>query len=341
MSSGTRTTRIGPARLLAKCAVAVALFLAVAGTTARAQCPGTCNSPNLCNKVKSETVLPPDKVATVYVTLRSSCGGVVTKSCTSSFPIGNALWTKEQKCQALVTAITGNAACTAAGYTITSNTCAADRKFTASDLTCGGSLLSLGISNDPDIFSQAIAGQPIPDYEAELITPGCTDVDSSSGNGNDIENQVTLGGTSNGVPIAPAEPAHVEMIVDLTPNGGIVHTAEVITGPISPTIPVMSAESIASLLAAQLRTQGVPGVECVGRNIRVSQPHPGNPIGVGIGTSDEGIVTDTQVVESDPGAGAIPTLSTWGMILLVSLMGGTAFWILRRRTRSATDTASA
>src|SRR5207247_167827 len=92
----------------------------------------------------------------------------------------------------------------------------------------------------------------------------------------------------------------------------------------------------------QLNAQGVQAGRVNGRVIRIKQPTNGplvgSPIGVGVGTSDKGITTDSQVAPANmlqaPQV-AVPTLSEWGVILLVALMLLTGFWMLWRRSRMA------
>ena len=272
--------------------------------------------------VTSQTVLPPDQPATVYVNLISTCGGAIVKQCHPSFPIAGFL-TMEEKCCALVHAIQNDPQCQAAGYCVSINDCLQNRKFKVMD-SCPGAVLSMGISNNPAVFSQEGPG-PIPDYEEEIITPGCTDPDGIPGNADDIVSEVNFHGPATGQPIAPGEPPHVEM--DVTGGPTAAH-AEVTTFPGEP------ATQVAAQLAQQLNQQGVPAALVRGgRSIQIKQPAgsrlAGGPIGVGVGTSDDGITADSQIGPSF--AEAIPTLSEWGFILAMTLLLGVGAWKLLRR----------
>jgi hypothetical protein len=74
--------------------------------------------------------------------------------------------TLEAKCEAIASVIASS--CTAAGYSLSSDDCASDQSFTASNVLCPGTPFALGISNDPNDFDQTDAG-PLPDGEAETI----------------------------------------------------------------------------------------------------------------------------------------------------------------------------
>ena len=95
-----------------------------------------------------------------------------------------------------------------------------------------------------------------------------------------------------------------------------------------------SSQQVASQLAAQLQAQGVPA-HVRGRTITVKASTPllaGPPLGIGVGTSDTGITTDSRegpanLIQSVP----IPTLSEWGFILAMAVLLGAGAWRLLRK----------
>jgi len=294
----------------------------------------SCTSTNNCNTVTSQTILTPDNAGvTVYANLRSTCHGVDLKGCKAAFVITTAQAASQTaKCQGIVDALnSANSGCASAGYMVTNN-CATNQTFIVTDPVCTGSVLSLGISNNPNIFDQEGQG-PIPDYEEEIITPGCINEYPRAPIDQSIVHQCTFGGTANGVGIEPNETSHVDLHVDLTSVGGSMNDIEVATHP------GMKASEIAAEVTLHVCSLDVIAFN-LGRSIFV-QRNGQKPIGVGCATSDEGITTDSRVGPAStlPGAAglfaaavnAIPTLSEWGIITLVVLMGICGALLIVRR----------
>lgn len=334
--------------------LAFAMYIVAAGgiQNAIAQCPSQCvYDPNLhCNQVTSKTVLAPDtfRAWDVYETVQTTCGPSVVKSCKASFHINandpnfaigdpNA---RINKCKALANAISGSAACTAAGYTIDPNACATTQTFKITD-SCAGGSISLGISNDPNIISQEgddpNKPHPIPDYEAELITPGCKhpDPNSPAPNANDdVQHVLVLAGPASGEALSPIEPAHVELVIASDPNNPT--TIEL------PTRAGESAEGLAGRLGGELARQGIK-FQCVGRTLRLQADFMGTSAAdsLAFGTFDTGIRFSNSsgprsaLPNAATQSSAIPTLSEWGLIILAALLliGGSLL-VLRKRTRA-------
>jgi hypothetical protein len=321
--------------------VCIVFTLLAVGANVYAQCPASCTSANSCNNVSSKTILPPDLGvgATVYETVRTSCACSAVKSCTSSFVVTSGM-TTTTKCTALVNAINNNPACTGIGYSVApaDNNCATTQTFVVRD-TCAGGVLSLGISNNPNVFTQEstsapgilVNQHPLPDYEEEIITPGCRDEDNTAGNCNDNASQVTLGGVATGTSIVTAEAAHVE--ADFKDSAGVIHHAEIATSQ------GMTASQIAENLATQLIGQGVPVRVFNGRAIRVTEPTSGNPTALAIATGDSGINTDARVQTVSllpiPTSTPVPTISTWSVLTLTVAILISSIFLLRRRRRES------
>jgi hypothetical protein len=323
-------------RVLSHGAMAVAVILLFASVNSQAQCPGTCNSANGCNGVSVKVTLKPLKVGTDYVGLVTSCGGATVKQCGLFSFATTVADTTTSKCLKIASALNVTA-CSSIGYTFVGDpnvTCAASQTVTVTD-SCGGGVLEFQTKNEGgDLFSSNTGSSTEVDYENDMIAPSCKDPDNTAGNLNEMTNQATLAGTATGVAIDPNEPAHVEITVDQSSNGGPVVTAEFNTKA------GVSSSDIADNLEEGLSEQGVQGVTVVGgRSIRVAQPATGNPIRVGIATSDTGINFDSRVAPVSrlpfPGAATIPTLSTWSTVLLVGLLLGTGAWLIRRRKQTA------
>ncbi len=214
-----------------------------------------CCQPTGCAGVKVTTVLPPDQCKDdVYVTIRSLCKGKLIKECRAQFDLPGGdptnpilcaeFWTLQDKCRALVRAIRKD--CTPSGYAVEEHCDENPPYFIVRDVTCPGSQVVLGISNDPNIFNQGGQGQPIPDYEAEIIEPLCDDPADPS---DDPVVDIILKGTANGVKIVE-EMASSTVAIVLRKAGGGTERAEV------PTMPGMTAGVIAGLLVDQLHAMG-------------------------------------------------------------------------------------
>jgi BNR repeat protein len=289
--------------------------------------PDCTSAPNTCNSVTVQVVLPPDNNSTDTITLTTSCGGATLQSCTVTLNATSGM-TEKQKCQAMANAISSSTACAAAGYSIAPNPCPEEFppiSFSVTDSTNTTGTLEFSVTNvqGPN-FSSGNVIQP--DYEMDTITPLCL---------SNMMNQVTLIGRAKGLPIAPGEPSHVEMMVDQSPNGGPVVTAELNT------FGGMTVGEIATALVTQLGNQGVTATLVGGRSIRVAQPISGNPIRVGGATSDLGIGIDSRVAPSGrlptpvPIPPSVPTLSQSGVVVMLLLLTGIGFWLIRRQMKRA------
>jgi len=231
------------------------------------------------------------------------------------------------------------AACTSLGYTVNSTNCATTHVVTVTD-SCSAGVVEFQTKNEGgDVFSSDTGSTTEVDYEQDLISPFCKDVDNTPGNFNEMNNQVTLAGVATGTAISAGEPSHVEMTVGLNQDantGGPFFKAEFNTAA------GQKSSDIAEQLEEGLTEQGVQGVTVVGgRAIRVAQPATGSPISVGVASSDTGINFDSRVAPLArlhplfPFNAPIPTLSTWSTLLLVALLLGTGSWLIRRRKRTA------
>jgi hypothetical protein len=253
-----------------------------------------------CNEVNSQTILPPDRsdASTVtFVTVYRKCNApTFFKQCVASFhPLST--WSEANKCHALRDAVMNSPDCQALQFAVKApDNCPfaplGNNSFTVVDNDanpdCANFELSLGISNDPNQFSQTGAGQDIPDYEAELIKPAC----GVEPGGAPLQNQITVGGAATGVAIVSGQPASVQAFVS-TSSG--LKNAKV------QTTAGMPASAVVSQLVQKLQALGVNAAPVTGesgipadvaaRMLRVTQPSQGTPVGVAIQTSDTGLTT--------------------------------------------------
>jgi hypothetical protein len=244
-----------------------------------------------CNKVRSWTIAPPDRAdasSKVFITVKNSCGGLPKKCQPMIQPLSS--WSTADKCNAIANAIATDPQCQANGYVIETNSCTTSSTFVVADPTCPTETLSLGLACDPFIENQTGQGQFICDYEAEIITPGCTNPDGVPGNDDDVVNQVILKGTATAQSIVPGQPPRVRMIFE---RGSQVRSVE------APTSPGMTAAEVTRSLALAIKQlpDPPPCDPFGGRSIRCTQPLQGAPIGVSVQVNVIGITSGTQVAE--------------------------------------------
>src|SRR6266850_288797 len=266
--------------------------LDVLGYSRTGVCPAECNTAG-CNTVKSQTVLPPDtgNAFDVFVNLKTTCGTNVLKSCQATFKRAAGVSTDMvQKCQLLVDAINAQPSCQLAGYTA-SGTCVANQSFTVTDTACTGSVLAIGISNDPAIFNQESdnpGAHPIPDYEGDLLTPSC----ASSGQGRfstDPIHAITLAGPATRIKIVAAEPSSSIELIARPSRGGPDITIEMLTQP------GQTSTDIANGLGQRLANAPCPGiasrVAVAGRTLMIAADFDGDGVAdpVAIATNDTGL----------------------------------------------------
>jgi hypothetical protein len=240
-----------------------------------------------CNpfKVTSQTVIPPDNPFSgpLYFNLQSNCPGL-PRTCGGfvTLPAGT---TATSKCNLLVAGI--NAACGGVGFVASTPDACASASFDVVDSLCNpstppppGSGLMLGLSNDSKLFTQEVANGVLPDYEQDLITPGC--------GGTDSHHLVLIKGNPSGVPFITGSQPSVVFASDLSPFGGFP-----ITFTVAPTTGMSTNGIIATGLTGlnqQFAAAGIP-VSCNvvgGRGIMCDSPS-GEPIPVGVQINDTGL----------------------------------------------------
>ena len=161
-------------------------------------------------------------------------------------------------------------------------TCSVDRKFVVTDPTCTGSVLSIGISNDKSIFNATGAGQPIPDYEAEIFTPGSVSciISGSAVAGGFIpmEFDITLGGEANGIPIEEG-PSHVEFLVQGFGDQRVCSGGENADEPCCPGNPPGVCDGVNGICQAFALADGVARVAIVLAEYMAVQVYDGSWFG--------------------------------------------------------------
>jgi len=332
-------------RALAFAWVAVALML----VTARAA--ATTN----CNQTESHTILPPDRPATVYLTLLEQCGSPQVPSfptCKAMFNVTTPM-TVQSKCEALVTAIRQTQACVSAGFTVLDNCGPAPlglAQFTVTGTACSSTTPNVSIAISNTGFNQGeIPGGTLPDYEAEVLSPVCTTTPGAASQPaapaalQPVVAELVLRGTATGVSFISGQPAAVTAFVDNTNNGGVVTSAVV------PTVAGMTATTIvASLnekLAGAASCTAAAGPTATSSAIICQQPLTGNPVGFGISTSDVGIglgnasapANLVAVAFSGPAVVAAPAPASpmLALLLLLTLLALVGLWLLKRREATA------
>src|SRR5262245_27956666 len=143
------------------------------GAPPRASCHwdlGLCNwvCPGYTGvQVTVQTTGAPQTNATVYVRLSSLCTATGAGAfCNGTFGVSPGM-TVAGKCQEIAKVIAN--ACSAAGYAVTTNDCAATASLTASNLGCPATPFALGLSNDSGVFDQT-EDRPMPDGETDVVT---------------------------------------------------------------------------------------------------------------------------------------------------------------------------
>lgn len=294
-----------------------------------------------CNVVNVETVIPPDNFGqTVYVSLLSTQGAVET-TCMASFPYppSGETDTVQEKCAQLENAVATQ--CSGAQFG-TVDDCMANAKFQVFDVNFLATL-SLGISNDPNMFSQTGDGQAIPDYEGDRIVNSC--------GGPGYGSNGAFGGEATGVKIREENASSgviVFLDVFLTDTVNLPPDPPVLDRELTSIVassPGDSALTLVSAVAADLQDQiandpAIAGLITVGQNgrtleIRTSETglavagvFMSNDTGItssSIGGTVEGLATLTA-----PHA-TTPALGGFGIALCSLLLGGGAWMVLRRR----------
>jgi hypothetical protein len=241
-----------------------------------------------CNSVTSKTILRPDRASTVFVTLNQDDPGTATNPdfvCKFSFntpPPGGLAWTEQRKCEALRDGIMKSAQCAANGFKVSNDSCVGLQSFTVTG-TKASTAVTLGISNTGFDQNQDNKNVPLPNYEMEVITPGC--VTPMAGQGTQPEALLVLKGVASGVSFIAGQPAAIKVTVDQTNNGGALTTAQINTP---------AGTSAATVVSGLNRKLAATGVLCKlvttpFSAIRCAQPTEGSANGFGIATSDLGL----------------------------------------------------
>lgn len=240
-----------------------------------------------CNSTSITAVLFPDRQATVYVNLRTLCGSTVLKSCQVNF-LSPPTLDPRLKCEELVTALS-QGDCLDSGYEVTTNRCdVAPPTFVVTDPDFPQSFVEVGITCDPNVFTQTGQGQPICDYEGDVITPGNVLTGETCVSDDTVVTDVTFRGTATGDPIVTSIPStpHVSVLVGQRDQPPIA--VEILTAPGIPD------RELAQAFGERLRNLGV-SVEPVGdgRTLRLRSEAPGRVVGIGAATDDTGITFAT------------------------------------------------
>jgi hypothetical protein len=315
-----------------------------------------------CNSVTSRTILPPVRInVPVYVTLQEQCGSPIVPQfnrCRVSF-LTTPFMTIQDKCEALVKALTlpdprtPNVPnpCVGQGFTVTDN--CGPAPLGLAQLTIVGNActsttpnVSLGISNDPSIGNQeTTSASPIPDYEAEIITPVCVTTPgpaAPSGAAAPTASQPALAeflfrGAASGTSFVDGAQPAVSIVADSTNIGGGMFTASVNTTA------GMTALTIATTLSQKLQGAGFscsvidnnyPGVRC-------TQPDMINTIGftahtteatIGIGNGAAPVSLIDTVFTGKAGlTAAVPAVSGGAFAALAVFLAAVGLWILRKQ----------
>ena len=238
-----------------------------------------------CNSTSITSVLFPDTQATIYVNLRTICGSGVLNSCQVNFLSPPTLDPK-LKCEELVEALS-QGDCLAAGYEVSANLCTiSPPALVVTDPDFPQSLVEVGITCDPNVFTQTGQGQPICDYEGDVITPGDKATGAACISDGSVAVDVTIRGTATGEEIVTTIPStpHFSVLLELQRDQPPINL-QVLTGN------GMSDQEIVQLAAEQILGLGVR-VEVLndGKTLRLSREEPGAPpIGIGAATNDVGI----------------------------------------------------
>jgi hypothetical protein len=351
MSKSTRSTR-KPIRSFATAATLLfSLFLTVLLSA------GTAGAATNCNQVQSQTILPPDRAGmTTYVTLQEQCGTPVVPQffkCKAHFTITPGM-TVQDKCQALVDAITNKVndplnQCPQHGFSIAANNCGlaplglAQFTLTGGNCTSATPNVSLAISNDPSIGNQESAtGRPLPDYEAELITPVCVTTPGPAAPApppTPAMAEFLFRGPASGASfIAGVQPA-VSIVADASNVGGALTTATVATTPGMTTSTIaagLTQQLVAAGLNCTLATAPFDGVVC-------TQPDMVNTISFAAHTTDATVGIGNAAASaallptafSGTAGTPVPAMPSWSMWLTVAvLLAGS--WVAMRRQRRDT-----
>jgi len=300
-----------PHPVIGSCAALVALLLIAGVAPALAQ--DGCTNVG-CNSTTITSVLFPDTSATIYVNLRTLCGDQILNSCQVNFPSPPTL-DPMLKCEELVKALS-QGDCLSAGYEVSANLCGiAPPALVVTDPDAPQALVEVGITCDPNVFSQTGQGQPICDYEGDVITPGDKATGALCNSDGQLATDVTVRGTATGSPIVTTIPStpHFAILVDLRGDQPPVNV-QILTAP------GMSDERIAQLAAEQIRALGV-SVESLngGKTLRLSGDAAGFSVGAGAATNDLGLTFATVGGQADmlpdefppPFASLGECISTW------------------------------
>lgn len=311
-----------------------------------------------CAEASSQTIARPQGAtpdSIVKISLQQTCGSnLVPTKCSGTF-VPTSDMSIQAKCEALANAVRLSAQCAHpidgvdAGFTISADNCGA-APTGAAVFTVKGPCpaansfqsLSLGIANNPNAFSEETdGGAPLPDYEAEIITPGCTGAALPPGGAAAaalapaaaptlLTSEFALSGTAMGIPIVSGVTPMISAFVDRSANGGQITEFDV------PTTPGMSVQTIVTQLNQKLQANGV---SCSLKNTSLgvpfavicSQPTSGKPFGFGILTSDIGVGWGNMAI-APPIVPPTPALPAWALLLLACGLGGAGcLWILRSR----------
>lgn len=294
-----------------------------------------------CNVVNVETVIPPDNFGhSVYISLVSEEGSVTT-SCKASFPYpaSGETDTIEEKCAELEDAVATQ--CGPQYGTV--DDCAANATFQAFDVNFLATL-SLGISNDPTIFSQTGNGQAIPDYEGDRITNSC--------GGEGFGSMGTFGGEATGAKLVE-ESASSGVIVELAVfetdtvnlppdppafDRSFVSTVSSSSGDSASMLVAAAASDLASQIASDSEVADIISVNADGRSMVARTTAADIALSLVFMSNDEGI-TSSSVGGSLSGIQRvassftpIPALSGYALALYGILLLTAAWLTLRRRS---------
>ncbi len=300
-----------------------------------------------CNSVISQTIFPPDGMGnngnfpTVFVTVQQQVPDLTNPpsdrlaKCQGSFatPVIPPFWTNTQKCDALVNAISSSVQCGVDGFQVTNNSCATLQSFQLTG-TLGTKAVTLAISNVKNL-NQDNLGVTLPNYEEEVITPGC--LGAAGGLGTEPKGLLAVKGTATGVSFVAGQSAAIQVVVDQTSNGGALTTKRVNTTA------GMTAASIVSQLNSQLAQAGVicSLVTSPFAAILCTQPSSGSANGFGISTSDTGIGIGNASGPANtimnaftiPGPGVPAPLPLPALVVLASLLAGSGIVVGRRKRK--------
>ena len=297
-----------------------------------------------CNEITVKTILPPDCASTVFVTLNQDDPATLIDPdyvCKYQFDTPNdTSWTLETKCRALADGITNSAQCQAAGFVVSNDSCSTLNSFTVQG-TSSSEPISIGISNTGFDQNDDFQGAPLPNYEEEVLTPGCADPDPNSSD-DDPAAFMAIKGDATGQSFISGQPSAVNVHVDLTNSGLGIIESRITTSPGMPAIQIaqmllndLNQKNIGEFAVCQVREVPIVGIFCEQINL------DGSANGFGISTSDTGIFIGNaagpigDIEDAFNGPLSAPAVAVpFPLTAIVSfgvLIAGIGFSLLRRK----------